>query len=152
MENIISWHKRPAIPPTSNFNLRLLFQKTHTHTHTHTYAYTSVFVCGHLIACTLLVYNRSHRDEFPSATKACMWWSIYLTAVLSPECYISSAPLSIVFRRGSGSTGLPRIRISHKAEQRATVTLSDLWRRGDEREASQLIAGWENTSSEPFEK
>lgn len=127
------------------------YLREHMHKHTLTHTRYQRIIRGHLIACTLLVYSRSHRDESLSATKARMWWSIYLTAVLTPECYISSAPLSIVFRRGSGSTGLPRIRISHKGERRATVTLSDLRRRGGEREASQLRAGWKNTSSEPFE-
>lgn len=73
-----------------------------------------------------------------------MWHSIYLTVVVSSEWCISSVPLSIVFRRGSESTGLPRcICISHKAQRRATVILSYLWQRG----ASERLCGSKQVGS-----
>lgn len=60
----------------------------------------------------------------------CMWHSVYPTPVVSPEWYIQSVPISIVFRRGSGSTGLPRcICVFHKEQWHVTVKLSDLWQR-----------------------
>lgn len=100
---------------------------TYTPNHMHDGSHTHTQICS----CVCLIAWTITQRQIPVCRHSSMWHSIYLTAAVSPECYISSVPLSIVFRRGSGSTGLPRcIWISHKAQWRATVTLSDLWQRG----------------------
>lgn len=115
------------------------------HTHTHTATWCRLCVCSHTHLWSIT------QRQIPVCYHSSMWHSIYLTAGVSPECYISSVPLSVVFRRGSGSTGLPRCMcISNKAQRRATVTLSDLWQRGASEEALPLRAGWQRVSAGSF--
>lgn len=104
---------------------------------------TQLYICVFSITHTHL-WSITEK-QIPVYHHSSMEHSIYLTAVVSPEWYISSVPLSIVFRRGSGSTGLPRcICVSHKALLHATVTLSDLWQRG----ASERLCNSEQVGSE----
>lgn len=86
------------------------------------------------------LWSVTHRAKVPSATTS-VWG-----AGVSPECSISSAALSIVFLCGSGSGSSSRIGISHKAQRRATVTLSDLCGVG----AFRPWASWQRISARSF--
>lgn len=95
-------------------------------------------VCVHTCDAAYL-WSVTRRARVPSAaTSVC-------GAGVSPECYISSATLSIVFLCGCGSRSFSRLWISHKAQRRATVTLSDLW--GG---AFRPWAGWQHISARSF--
>lgn len=134
IKNIVSRTQRRQRPPiltTSSFHPGHLFERTRSRSVTHTRTHVNILIRGHLIACTLLVYSRSRRDEPRSLPPKHVCDGVFiLRPHLAPSATFHLRHFQLFFKRGSGSTGLPRIRISHKAERRATVTLSDLWAAG----------------------